>query len=66
MPDAAYVEAYNKAREAANEFNRPMGLERAIEYGCTVYRIKWIPVNPQKRVGWELRCQVVEPGEPQL
>lgn len=40
---------------------RPMGLEKAIEYGREVFRVKMIPKDPKRRFGWETRCEVVEP-----
>jgi hypothetical protein len=35
------------------------------EYGIKwVYSVKMIPTNPQKRFGWELRCEVITPESP--
>ncbi len=56
-----YHEAYRDAQRQANVYNRPMGLEKANEYGRTVYRIKMLPKLPKDRYGWETRCQVVDP-----
>jgi len=56
-----YHSAFAAAQADARLLKRPMGLERTIEYGCAVYRVKMIPINPQHRFGWETRCEVVEP-----
>ncbi len=55
-----YDAARARAEDAARTYNRPMGLERATEYGKTVYRVKMIPADPNKRQGWELSCEVVD------
>lgn len=59
-----YHEAYEAARLDAVQFNRPMGLEAAREYGKIVYRVKMIPINPAQRCGWETCCEVVLPTDP--
>lgn len=56
-----YREARERAQHDADTYQRPMGLERAVEFGRTVYRVKMIPVRAEQRFGWELRCEVVEP-----
>lgn len=55
-----YVEAAAEARHQAKFYHRPMGLEKAVEYGKTVYRVKMVPIDPSKRFGWETRCEIVE------
>lgn len=56
-----YHTAREHAQRDANEFGRPMGLERAREFNREMYRVKFVPVDPAKRFGWELRCEIVEP-----
>ena len=56
-----YHEAHAAAQADAQRFDRPMGLEKANEYGRTVYRVKMLPKDPAKRFGWECWCEVVEP-----
>lgn len=56
-----YDDAYRQAQEDANKFNRPMGIEKADEYGRQVFRVQMIPKDPNQRFGWETRVQVVEP-----
>lgn len=56
-------EAHDRAQWDANHYGRPMGLEKAKEYGRTVYRVSMIPKRPDQRFGWELRCEVVEPEQ---
>jgi hypothetical protein len=56
-----YTAARAQAQSEANRFNRPMGIERAREFGREVFRVKMIPKNPAQRFGWETRCEVVEP-----
>jgi hypothetical protein len=48
------------AQRQANVYRRTMGIERAEEFGGTVYRVKMLP-KPAQRQGWELRCETVEP-----
>jgi hypothetical protein len=55
-----YGEARREAQRQANVYGRTMGLERADEYGRTVYRVQIIPKIGQ-RFGWELRCETVDP-----
>ncbi len=53
--------AHTAAQADANRFHRPMGIEKAKEYGRTVYRVAMLPIKPSDRYGWETRCEVVEP-----
>lgn len=61
-----YYAAHAAALADARTFNRPMGLEKAREYGRTVYLVKMIPADPAKRFGWEMRCEVVQPTDPAM
>lgn len=56
-----YQTAYRMAQREANRLNRPIGIEKAREYGRTVYRVKLVPARPDQRFGWETRCQIVDP-----
>lgn len=61
MTTTNYHEARQAAQADANRFKRPMGVEKALEYGREVFRVKMLLTDPTKRFGWELRCEVVEP-----
>ena len=52
------------ASKQARTLNHAMGVERANEYGRTVYRVSMIPNKPEQRFGWEMRCEPVLPGDP--
>ncbi len=43
-----------------------MAIEKAKEYGKTVFRVKMIPKDPKDRFGWETKVEVVEPGSPKV
>lgn len=58
-----YKEAFNAAIDLANLLGRETGLEAAKEYGKPGFRLHNLP-KPENRYGFELRCQVVQPGEP--
>ena len=60
--DIAAARAY--ASQQARVLTHAMGVERASEYGRTVYRVAMIPNRPEQRYGWELRCEVVLPTDP--
>jgi len=60
-----YQAAYAKALEMANASQRETGIERAVEFGRVVYLPKHLP-NPENRMGWELRCEIVRPGSPAM
>ncbi len=55
--------AREHAQAWANRLKRPMGVEKAKEYGRTVYRVAMLPIKASDRFGWEARCEVVEPEE---
>ena len=55
-------DAHREAVEQATRYQREMGLEKATEYDRTVYRVKMLP-KADCRFGWELRCEVVRPGD---
>lgn len=59
-----YHVAYNAAVRDANEYQRPIGLEKAKEYSTTVFRTFLLPKDPAKRFGHEVTCEVVNPGDP--
>jgi hypothetical protein len=59
-PYTDYRRARREAQADANRFGRDMGIEKATEYGKTVYRVKFLP-RADRRFGWELRCEVVTP-----
>jgi len=54
-----YHEARAKAQTDANQFQRPMAIEKFYDG----YHIKMLPIKSSDRYGWELRCEVVDPDE---
>jgi len=60
---SAWKAAHAAAVERARLLNRETGIEKAIEFGKTVYRVHHLPL-PQNRQGFELRCEVVRPSDP--
>lgn len=52
--------AHNEAQKWANQLGRETGIEKAVEFGKTVYRVHFLP-KPQNRYGFELRCELVPP-----
>ena len=59
-----YHEAYAHALGKARELGRPVGIEAMCEYGRKGFSVKLVPVDPSKRFGWEMRCEVVNPTDP--
>ena len=64
FPAHDYGQAYEGARQYAVELNHAVGLEVANEYGRKVLRMALIPNDPNRRFGWEARCEVVLPTDP--
>lgn len=62
---STYDQARHEAGELARRLNHAVGVERASEYGRTVYLVKLIPNDPSQRFGWEMRCEPVLPTDPQ-
>lgn len=60
-----YAEAYDYAREQANLTKHPYGIERN-RYVAGGFTTFMLPIDPAKRFGHELRCEVVEPGSPRI
>ncbi len=57
--DAAYAAAQPLANQMAGKVT--VAIEKAREFGRTVYRVKFVPNAPSKRTGWETRAEIVEP-----
>lgn len=55
-----YEHARQQAQADANRYHRPMGIERAREFGREVFYVRMIPVDPAKRFGWETRVEVID------
>ncbi len=64
FPESQYIEAHNYAVTKARQLNMCYGIEKMKEFNRTVYSVKMIPTNPDKRFGWETRCEVVTPESP--
>lgn len=64
----SYDEAYDDARVWADKMANRVGvaIERATEFGMTVFRVKFVPWDPARRFGRELRCEIVPPGSPRI
>ena len=62
-----YRDAFNYAVEWADKRNADCGIEKV---KCPfarreMFNVHFLP-KPQNRYGFELRCQVVRPGEPRM
>lgn len=55
--------AHTAAVELARLLKRETGIEKAKEFGKEVYRVHSLP-KPENRCGFELRCEIVRPGDP--
>lgn len=64
FPKKEYVKAHNYAVEKARQLNQCYGIEAMKEYGKDGFSVKMIPNNPDKRFGWEIRCEVITPESP--
>jgi hypothetical protein len=58
-----YNEAAREGRKYARYLGREVGMEKANEYGKTVYNVKPIP-KPENRYGHELRMEILKPTDP--
>lgn len=59
-----YIEAHNYAVIKARQLKMCYGIEKMNQFGKQVYSVKMIPTNPEKRFGWELRCEAITPESP--
>ena len=59
-----YIEAHNYAVNKARSLNMCYGLEKMSQFGKQVYSVKMVPTNPDKRFGWECRCEIITPESP--
>jgi hypothetical protein len=55
--------AHTAAVELARLLKRETGIEKAKEFGREVFRVHSLP-KPENRCGFELRCEIVRPGDP--
>jgi hypothetical protein len=58
-----WKDAHTAAVELARLLKRETGIEKANEFGKTVYRVHSLP-KPENRYGFELRCEIVHPSDP--
>ena len=58
-----YDDAYECARTSADKINKDYGIEKAKEYGKTVFRVKILP-GINHSFGHELMMERVTPGMP--
>jgi hypothetical protein len=58
-----WKDAHKAAVELARLLKRETGIEKANEFGKTVYRVHHLP-KPENRYGFELRCEIVRPSDP--
>ncbi len=58
-----YKEAHKSAVELARLLGRETGIEAIKEFGRKVFNVHSLP-KPENRYGYELRMQVVRPGDP--
>ena len=64
FPESEYIQAHNYAVTRARKLNQCYGIEKMNQFGKKVFSVKMIPNNPDKRCGWEIRCEVVTPESP--
>ncbi len=57
-----WKEAHDAAVLLARQLGREVGVLKAKEYAATVYQVIHLP-KPENRQGFELRCEVVRPGD---
>ena len=62
--ESEYIQAHNYAAGQAKSLNQCYGIEKMRQFGKTVFSVKMIPNNPERRFGWELGCEVVTPESP--
>lgn len=62
--ESEYIIAHNYAVEQARKLNQCYGIEKMKQYGKNGYSVKMVPNNPDKRFGWEIRCEIVTPESP--
>jgi hypothetical protein len=59
-----YIEAHDYAVNKARQLNICYGIEKMKQFNKVVFSVKMIPTNPDKRFGWELRCETITPESP--
>lgn len=63
FPKDKYIEAHNYAVTQARKLNQCYGLEAMPQYGKPGFSVKMIPNDPNKRFGWEMRCEAITPQD---
>jgi len=58
-----YKKAHSAAVQLARQLGRQVGIEACREYGKPGFRVHHLP-RPEKRQGFELRCEVINPEDP--
>lgn len=58
-----YRGAFNHAVDLANNTKCAAGIQKAWLFSSYVYNVMLLP-RKENRFGWELTCEVVEPGTP--
>jgi hypothetical protein len=58
-----WKEAHTAAVILARQLNKEVGIYKTKEYNKQVYQVLHLP-KPQNRQGFELRCELVNPGDP--
>jgi hypothetical protein len=64
MSFSDYIEAHNYAVNKARQFHMVYGIEKMNQFGKIVYSVKMLPTDPNKRFGFELRCEVITDESP--
>ena len=64
FPLSQYKEAFNHAAKKATELNMAVGIEKTREFTSTIFRSGFLLPKKENRCGFELTCEVVEPGQP--
>lgn len=58
-----WKDAHGAAVDLARLLKRETGIEKANEFGKTVFRVHSLP-KPENRCGFELRCEIIQPEDP--
>ena len=59
-----YIEAHNYAVTKSRQLQMCYGIEKMKQFTKHGYSVKMIPTDPNKRFGWESRCEVITPESP--
>jgi len=62
--ESEYIQAHDYAVKQARILKQCYEIEKMKQFGKNVFSVKMIPNSPEKRFGWESRCEAVTPESP--